>query len=187
MSEGRLEVIAGCMFSGKSEELMRRLRRAQIARKRIQVFKPRIDNRNPSFHVSSHARREFVAAPFTDTSELLAKLHPETNVLGLDEVQFCAPEIMDAVEEILSKGIRVIAAGLDQDYRGVPFGPMPFLLAIADRVTKLTAICTVCGNDATRTQRIDPRGDHIVIGASEKYAARCREHHTVAPERFPAE
>jgi thymidine kinase len=173
------------MFSGKSEELIRRVKRAVIARRTVQVFKPAIDDRFGSELVRSHDGDTFVARPVRSSAEIGPLLLPETSVVGVDEVQFFDPGIVGVVRELVTNGRRVICAGLDLDFRGEPFGPVPTLLALAERVDKLEAICVVCGESATRTQRIvngvpayydDPI---IVIGAQEAYEARCRTCHTV--------
>jgi thymidine kinase len=173
------------MFSGKSEELIRRVRRAVIARLTVQVFKPAIDDRFGIELVRSHDGDTFVARPVRSSAEILALLSPDTSVVGVDEVQFFDPAIVGVVRDLVADGRRVICAGLDLDFRGEPFGPVPTLLALAERVDKLEAICVVCGESATRTQRIvngvpayydDPI---IVIGAQEAYEARCRTCHVV--------
>jgi len=185
-----LEVIVGSMFSGKSEELIRRVKRALIARRTVQVFKPVIDDRYGMEVVRSHDGDSFVARPVRSSDEILALISPETTVVGVDEVQFFDPGIVEVVRALVTSGRRVICAGLDLDFRGEPFGPVPTLLALAERVDKLEAICVVCGEPATRTQRIvngvpafydDPI---IVIGAKEAYEARCRSCHEV-PRRIP--
>ncbi len=182
---GRIEVITGCMFSGKSEELIRRLKRAKIARQKIQVFKPSIDTRYSEIEVVSHNGEKITGVPVKDSSEIMKKIKDDTDVVGIDEAQFFDEGIVNVANELADRGLRVILAGLDMDFRGEPFGPMPKLLAIAEEVQKLHAICTVCGEDATRTQRlIDGRPARyddpvIMIGASEKYEARCRRHHYV--------
>jgi thymidine kinase len=177
------------MFSGKSEELIRRVKRAVIARRMVQVFKPGIDDRFGTELVRSHDGDTFVARPVRSSAEILPLLSPETSVVGVDEVQFFDPGIVGVVRDLVADGRRVICAGLDLDFRGEPFGPVPTLLALAERVDKLEAICVVCGESATRTQRIvngvpayydDPI---IVIGAQEAYEARCRTCHTV-PRRM---
>lgn len=188
---GGLEVVVGSMFSGKSEELIRRVKRAVIARRTVQVFKPAIDDRFGSELVRSHDGDSFVAHPVRSSTDIIAMLSPETSVVGIDEVQFFDPGIVGVVRQLVADGRRVICAGLDLDFRGEPFGPVPTLLALAERVDKLDAICVVCGGSATRTQRIvngvpahydDPI---IVIGAQEAYEARCRSCHTV-PRRATA-
>ena len=173
------------MFSGKSEELIRRMKRAVIARRTVQVFKPAIDDRFDSELVRSHDGDSFVARPVRSSDEIAPLLSAETSVVGVDEVQFFDPGIVDVVRDLVAGGRRVICAGLDLDFRGEPFGPVPTLLALAERVDKLEAICVVCGESATRTQRIvngvpaDYDDPIIVIGAQEAYEARCRACHTV--------
>jgi len=180
------------MFSGKSEELIRRVKRAIIARRAVQVFKPAMDDRFGAEVVRSHDGDSFVARPVRSSAEIADSLEPETSVVGIDEVQFFDPGIVDVVRSLVVSGRRVICAGLDLDFRGEPFGPVPVLLALAERVDKLEAICVVCGEPATRTQRIvngvpaffdDPI---IVIGAQEAYEARCRVCHEV-PRRTAVE
>ncbi|HYK97103.1 MAG TPA: thymidine kinase [Candidatus Acidoferrales bacterium] len=180
-----LEVIVGSMFSGKSEELIRRVKRAVIARRTVQVFKPLIDDRFGVEVVRSHDGDSFVARPVRTSEEIISLLSPETTVVGIDEVQFFDGEIVTVARGLVASGRRVICAGLDLDFRGEPFGPVPTLLALAERVDKLEAICVVCGEPATRTQRIvngipafydEPI---IVIGAKEAYEARCRSCHEV--------
>ena len=179
------------MFSGKSEELIRRVKRAVIARRTVQVFKPAIDDRFGSELVRSHDGDSFVACPVRSSAEIVPLLQPETSVVGVDEVQFFDPGIVSVVRALVLDGRRVICAGLDLDFRGEPFGPVPTLLALAERVDKLEAICVVCGESATRTQRIvngvpaDYDDPIIVIGAQEAYEARCRTCHTV-PRRATA-
>ena len=180
-----LEVIVGSMFSGKSEELIRRVKRAIIARRAVQVFKPAIDDRFGAELVRSHDGDSFVARPVRSSAEISRSVEPETSVVGIDEVQFFDAGIVDVVRSLVASGRRVICAGLDLDFRGEPFGAVPVLLALAERVDKLETICVVCGEAATRTQRIvngvpaffdDPI---IVIGAQEAYEARCRGCHEV--------
>lgn len=184
-TNGSIEVITGSMFSGKTEELIRRLRRARIARQPVQVFKPLIDNRYAVEKVKSHAGSEFEATPVARAAEILSLLKPETTVVALDEAQFFEPEVVNVARTLAARGLRVIVAGLDQDFRGEPFGAMPQLCSLAEHVDKLHAICAVCGGEASRTQRLingepaqydDPV---VVVGASELYEARCREHHVV--------
>jgi thymidine kinase len=183
--DGSIEVICGCMFSGKSEELIRRLRRAVIARQCVQVFKPKIDDRYAIDQVRSHTGNGFDAIPLSSSAEVLAQVRPDTTVVGIDEAQFFDTELPHVVAKLADAGKRVICAGLDLDFRGEPFGPMPRLLAIAERVDKLTAICVVSGEPATRTQRIingNPASYHdpvILVGATESYEARSRHHHIV--------
>lgn len=182
---GWIEVICGSMFSGKTEELIRRVRRARIARQKVQVFKPAIDTRYAEREVASHNGMQWEAIPVKDTAQLRALVEPDTTVVALDEVQFFDDGVVALCEELARQGKRVIAAGLDMDFRGEPFGPMPPLMARAERVSKLQAICMVCGGPASRTQRIingqpaaydDPV---ILVGADEAYEARCRGCHEV--------
>jgi len=179
MDGGWVEVLVGPMFSGKSEELIRLLRRAQIARQKIQVFKPEVDTRGDAFRVTSHARQEFPAAPLPSAQEILKRTFPETQVLGIDEAQFFDEEIVEVCQALAHRGVRVIAAGLDLDYRGQPFGVMPRLMAVAERVTKLAAVCTVCGGPASRTQRVTHDAALVVVGGEGVYEARCRRHHDI--------
>ncbi|WP_448590377.1 thymidine kinase [Thermoflexus hugenholtzii] len=185
---GWVEVISGCMFSGKTEELIRRLRRAQIARQQVQVFKPLIDTRYGLERVRSHNGLDIEAIPVPHARAILDHLQPGTTVVGIDEAQFFDWEIADVVQALAEQGIRVIVAGLDMDFRGEPFGPMPLLMAQADQVDKLHAICVVCGAPATRTQRLingrPARYDDpvILVGGSETYEARCRRCHVVPRE-----
>ncbi|MGB9694424.1 MAG: thymidine kinase [Caldisericaceae bacterium] len=185
---GKIEVVTGCMFSGKSEELIRRLKRARIARLNIQVFKPVVDTRYSKIEVVSHAGESIEAIPVSNSEELLKAVENDTNVVGVDESQFFDMGLVDASRELSKRGKRVILAGLDMDFRGEPFGPMPFLMAIADEVLKLHAICMVCGEEATMTQRLidgkpakysDPV---LMIGSEEKYEARCKLHHYIDRE-----
>jgi thymidine kinase len=182
---GRLEVIAGSMFSGKTEELIRRLRRAEIARQKIQVYKPKIDIRFGKEKLASHSGAEFEASPIESSQDILDLVEDSTTVVGIDEAQFFDEGITSVVQILADRGIRVIVAGLDNDFRGEPFGPMPVLMAQAEEVDKVNAICMVCGNAASRTQRlIDGRPANfddpvVIIGASEMYEARCRSHHEV--------
>ncbi|NPA93054.1 MAG: thymidine kinase [Chloroflexi bacterium] len=183
--QGVVEVITGPMFSGKTEELIRRLRRAVIAKQKVQVFKPALDKRYAETAVASHAGSAFEAVPLQDIGEIWDHLRDDTTVVGLDEAQFFSEEVTQVVQDLADRGIRVIIAGLDMDFRGEPFGPMPALLAQADRVDKLQAICVKCGFPATRSQRLidgkPARYDDpvIIVGASEMYEARCRQHHEV--------
>jgi thymidine kinase len=183
--EGWIEVICGSMFSGKTEELIRRLRRAQIAKQKVQVFKPVIDDRYGIERITSHNGLYVEALPVKDASAILDLVEPDTTVVAVDEVQFFDWQISRVCEELAARGLRVIAAGLDMDFRGEPFGPMPVLMAEAEEVSKLQAICVVCGRPGSRTQRLldgkpasydDPV---IMVGASEVYEARCRHCHEV--------
>ncbi len=182
---GRLEVITGPMFCGKTDELLRRLRRAIIAKQKIQVFKPGFDIRYSTEKVTSHAGNEYDAFPIENTSEIPALLREGVTLVAIDEAQFFEGEIISVVQDLVDQGTRVIVGGLDMDFRGEPFGQMPLLLAQAEVVDKLHAICMVCGEEATRTQRlVDGEPAHyddpiIIVGASEMYEARCRIHHQV--------
>ncbi|MBN1995261.1 MAG: thymidine kinase [Anaerolineae bacterium] len=182
---GWIEVICGSMFSGKTEELIRRLVRAEIAKQKVQVFKPALDNRYESQKVSSHSGRYYEATVVQNAAEIAARLDEDTDVVAIDEVQFFDWTIAELCEKLANQGRRVILAGLDLDFRGEPFGPLPLLMAQAEMVDKLQAICMTCGAPASRTQRlIDGRPAHyndpvIMVGASEVYEARCREHHEV--------
>lgn len=182
---GGIEAIAGGMFSGKTEELIRRLRRATIAKQRIQVFKPKIDNRYDEEKVVSHMGQNFEADPVVNASEMLDKVKKDSSVVAIDGVQLMDSKVVDVVEKLADSGKRVIVAGLDMDFRGVPFGPMPDLMARAEVVDKLHAICVVCGGEASRTQRLingQPANfnDPVVfVGATEVYEARCRADHEV--------
>jgi thymidine kinase len=184
-SPGWIEVVCGSMFSGKTEELIRRLRRAEIARQRIQVFKPSMDVRYAKTAIASHNGLKLNAIPVQDIQELRERLDDEADLVAIDEVQFFDNDIVDLCTDLAEQGKRVICAGLDMDFRGEPFGPIPQLLAIAENVDKLQAICVVCGHAASRTQRLiegkpacyeDPV---LLVGASEVYEARCRFHHEV--------
>ena len=182
---GRVEVICGSMFSGKTEELIRRLRRARIARQRVQVFKPVLDNRYAEEKVTSHAGANFDALPIQGAADMLNHLDTDTTVVAIDEAQFFDDEIVNITQQLADRGIRVIAAGLDMDFRGQPFGPIPTLMAQAEEVSKLHAICVICGEEASRTQRLVDglparyNVPVVIVGASELYEARCREHHEV--------
>ena len=185
---GSLEVITGSMFCGKTDELIRRLRRATIARQKVQVFKPAIDNRYAERRVTSHAGSDYEALPIQDAGEIIQYLEAETTVVAIDEAQFFDERIIPIVHKLADQGLRVIVAGLDTDFRGEPFGPMPVLMALAERVDKLHAICMVCGESASRTQRFvndkPARYDDpvVIVGAAEMYEARCRKHHKVPKE-----
>ncbi|MFQ5858513.1 MAG: thymidine kinase [Anaerolineae bacterium] len=184
-SSGWIELVCGSMFSGKTEELIRRVKRAQIARQKVQVFKPQLDDRYGGEIVSSHDGLEVDADPVASAQELLAHVDPDTTVVAIDEVQFFDWQIAEVAQRLANAGKRVIMAGLDMDFRGEPFGPMPLLMAQAEKVDKLNAICVICGAPASRTQRLidgqpasydDPV---ILVGASEVYEARCRACHKV--------
>src|SRR5262245_5313374 len=171
---GWIEVIAGSMFSGKSEELIRRLRRAQIARQQVQIFKPLIDNRFSEGHIVSHSEMRIASENVRSSEELLAQVHADTEVVGIDEGQFFDAQLPAACSSLADRGKRVIVAGLDQDYLGRPFEPMPQLLAIAEYITKTLAICVVCGDPANHTQRLVASSDRVLVGATGLYEARCR-------------
>ena len=173
-STGWIEVVVGSMFSGKSEELIRRLRRAQIARQRVQIFKPAVDTRYSEDHIVSHSELRIPADTARTAAELLAKVRPDTEVVGIDEGQFFDAELPNVAAELAARGVRVVVAGLDQDYLGKPFEPMPQLLAIAEFITKTRAICMVCGNPANHTQRLVHSKDRVLLGAQGTYEARCR-------------
>ncbi|MCG3194454.1 MAG: Thymidine kinase [Thermoanaerobaculia bacterium] len=171
---GSIEVICGSMFSGKSEELIRRLTRAKIARRRVQVFKPRIDSRYSEVEVVSHGGLRLLALAVESSAEILEKTHDRTEVIGIDEAQFFDKGIIEITNRLADLGKRVLIAGLDQDFRGVPFEPMPALMAIADDVVKMRAICVRCGAPASRTQRLIASDELVVVGATGMYEARCR-------------
>jgi len=175
--QGSLEVICGPMFSGKSEELIRRIKRAIIAKQKVQVFKPALDDRYDASAIASHSQRKHEAIPVKDTVELARHLDPEAEVVALDEVQFMDEGLIPILEDLANRGVRVIAGGLDLDSNGEPFGIMPLLLAKAEYVTKLQAICMVCGALAGRTQRLVHTGGQVLVGAAEAYEARCRHCH----------
>ncbi|TQS72145.1 thymidine kinase [Ornithinibacillus gellani] len=182
---GWMEVICGSMFSGKSEELIRRVRRATYGNLSVRVFKPEIDNRYEKDSVVSHNGSSIIARPVKQSKDILEHVSQDIDVVGIDEAQFFDADIFHVADELANQGIRVILAGLDSDFRGEPFGPMPKLMSMAESVTKLNAICPVCGSPASRTQRLingkpasydDPI---ILVGAAESYEPRCRHHHEV--------
>jgi thymidine kinase len=173
-THGWIEVITGSMFSGKSEELIRRLRRAQIARQRVQIFKPVIDNRYGDSHITSHSAMRIESEVVASSRELLEHVKADTEVVGIDEGQFFDAELPAVVNTLADQGKRVIVAGLDQDYLGKPFEPMPQLLAIAEYITKTLAICVVCGEPANHTQRLVESSERVLVGAQGLYEARCR-------------
>ena len=185
--QGSLEVICGPMFSGKSEELIRRIKRAIIARQKVQVFKPALDDRYDVSAIASHSQRKHDAIPVKDSVELARHLDPEAQVVALDEVQFMDEGLIPIIEDLADRGVRVIAGGLDQDSNGEPFGIMPILLAKAEYVTKLQAICMVCGALAGRTQRMVQTGGQVLVGAAEAYEARCLHCHETPPRHGPAD
>ncbi len=182
---GWIELICGSMFSGKTEELIRRVRRAQIARQKVQVFKPQIDNRYAATRVASHSGLQWDSHTIEAPIEILSHLSTDTNVVAIDEVQFFDWTVADIASNLADNGLRVICAGLDLDFRAEPFGPIPLLMAQAEMIDKLHAICVQCGAPASRTQRlIDGRPAHyddpvIMVGANEVYEARCRDCHRV--------
>ncbi len=187
-NDGWIEVICGSMFSGKSEELIRRVHRVQIAKKKVQVFKPTIDTRYSIQYIYSHNGTKIEAINISNSKELLEKTEPDTEVVAIDEAQFYDKGIVTICQKLADQSRRVIVAGLDQDFRGEPFGPIPELLAVAEYIDKLQAICMICGSPASRTQRLvngkpakysDPT---ILIGAKETYEARCRKCHIVIKE-----
>ncbi|MEK9136021.1 MAG: thymidine kinase [Bacteroidota bacterium] len=171
---GWIEVIAGCMFSGKTEELIRRIRRAQIAKQKVAIIKPKIDARYSSDHIVSHSEVRLQSTTVEKSVEIL-ELAKDAQVIGIDEGQFFDMGLVDIAETLANQGKRVIIAGLDQDYRGKPFEPMPQLLAIAEYITKTLAICVVCGNPADRTQRTTSASERVLVGAKDSYEARCRK------------
>ena len=183
LQQGMVEVVCGSMFSGKTEELMRRLKRAQYAKQKIQVFKPLIDQRYSVDHVQSHDSNRILSTPVKTAREILDRVDDNTRIVGIDEAQFFDDEIVEVAQKLAYRGTRVICAGLDMDFKGQPFGPMPKLLAIAESVTKLSAVCVVCGSPATRSQRMISESetpnaqntqDQVLVGAHDYYEARCR-------------
>jgi thymidine kinase len=184
--DGWVEVVSGVMFSGKSEELLRRVRRALIARKRVQVFKSHLDDRYGGvFRISSHDGTELEALPVSNSVQIAELVRSDVQVIAIDEAQFLDDGVVDVVNDLADRGVRVIVAGTDMDFRGEPFGPIPALLAVAEKVDKLQAICVVCGDLATRNQRLidgkpaPAEGPTIQVGGSESYEARCRRCHDV--------
>ncbi len=175
VATGWIEVISGSMFSGKSEELIRRLRRAKIARQKVQVFKPEVDSRFSDDHIVSHSEMRHESAISRNAAEVLAKVDPDTEVVGIDEGQFFDNELVSVANKLAQRGIRVIIAGLDQDYTGKPWEPMPQLLAIAEYITKTHAICMKCGQPANYTQRTFESEERVAVGGEGMYEARCRK------------
>jgi thymidine kinase len=171
---GWIEVVCGSMFSGKTEELLRRIKRARLARQPVLLFKPRIDNRYDAVKVVSHEGVNADALPVSTAAEILARVAPGTAVVGIDEVQFFDAAIVGAAESLAARGVRVIAAGLDQDWRGQPFGPVPALMAVAEYVSKLHAVCAQCGAPGTRSQRLVSAEGQLFVGGSAEYESRCR-------------
>lgn len=193
MGGGTIEVICGSMFSGKTEELLRRVKRAQIARHKVQVFKPIIDNRYSADHVQSHDANRVLSKPVEKARDILKFVDDNTRVVGIDEAQFFDDAVVEVANKLAYRGMRVIVAGLDMDFRGQPFGPMPKLLAIAEDVTKLSAVCMGCGGPASRSQRVaapqsndGSQGDQkILVGAKDFYEPRCRFCHE--PDMIPVQ
>lgn len=171
---GWIEVVCGPMFSGKTEELIRRLRLAQIAKQKAEIFKPALDNRYSEEHIASHNDQRFTCTPVTEAAKILELIGDHTRVVGIDEAQFFDDSIVAVCQKLANRGLRVIVAGLDQDYLGCPFGPMPQLLAVAESILKLKAVCMVCGGLASRSQRLTRETSQVVVGASDHYEARCR-------------
>lgn len=178
---GWIEVVAGCMFSGKTEELIRRLRRAKIAKQNVMIFKPQIDTRFSSEKIVSHSDQSLESTMVESPQEIL-ELAKNAQVVGIDEAQFFTPDLTDVCNTLANAGKRVIVAGLDQDYKGVPFEPIPQLLAQAEYITKTLAICMNCGNPADKTQRTIATQDRVLVGASDSYEARCRKCHYIPEE-----
>lgn len=174
------------MFSGKTEELMRRIKRAQYGRQKVQVFKPKIDNRYSEDHVQSHDANRILSIPVLNAKEILERVEDNTRVVGIDEVQFFDDSVIEVCNKLAYRGIRVICAGLDMDFRGQPFGPMPKLLAVAESVTKLQAVCVSCGMPASRSQRVVGDTSVVAVGAKEMYEARCRFCHEPNIENLSA-
>lgn len=175
-TRGWVEVIVGSMFSGKTEELIRRLRRAEFAKLKVQVFKPIIDDRYHKTDVTSHNKNSFEALPIKDINDLWTHLAEDTRVVGIDEGQFFSDDLVQIAQDLADRGLRVIIAGLDTDWQAKPFEPMPTLMAIAENVTKQHAVCVVCGAPASRTQRVAGGDNQVEVGAQGAYEARCREH-----------
>jgi len=180
---GSIEVICGSMFSGKSEELIRRLRRATIARQKVQAFKPDIDDRYGSDDIVSHDARRIECAKVKTAAEIIAGVDADTRVVGIDEAQFLGEDLVEVCEQLAGRGKRVIVAGLDQDYRGIPFEPIPQLLALAESITKTMAVCMVCGAPANKTQRLIESDERIVVGTGGTYEPRCRACFEPGPRR----
>jgi thymidine kinase len=178
---GWIEVIAGCMFSGKTEELIRRLRRAKIAKLEVKIFKPKIDNRYSENEIVSHSEQSLPSI-IVDNSKAILEQSKDAQVIGIDEAQFFDNDLIDVCNQLADNGKRVIVAGLDQDYRGIPFEPIPQLLAVAEYITKTLAICVNCGNPADKTQRKVKSGERVLVGASDRYEARCRKCHYIPEE-----
>lgn len=171
---GWIEVVCGPMFSGKTEELIRRLKLAQIAKQKVEIFKPALDTRYSAEHIASHNDQRFTCTPVPDAGRILEQVGDHTRVVGVDEAQFFDRSIVAVCQKLANRGLRVIVAGLDQDYLGRPFGPMPELLAVAESILKLKAVCMVCGGLASRSQRLTRETSQVVVGALDHYEARCR-------------
>ncbi len=182
---GWIEVICGSMFSGKSEELIRRLKRAVIARQKVQAFKPATDVRFSQDHIVSHDQNRIPSVVVATSAEILARVEPDTQVVGIDEAQFFDLSLVEVCEELANRGLRVIVAGLDQDYLGRPFEPIPQLLAVAESITKTMAVCVRCGAPANRSQRLVPSKERVLVGAADEYEPRCRK--CFRPWGIPAE
>jgi thymidine kinase len=180
---GWVEVITGSMFSGKSEELIRRIRRAQIARQRVQIFKPRVDDRYAADEIVSHSDMKMPSLVVASAREILDRVEDRTEVVGIDEGQFFDAGIVQVINTLADRGVRVIVAGLDQDFTGRPFEPMPQILAVAEYVDKALAICMQCGAPANRTQRLSGSTDRVVVGGARDYEARCRRCFQPGPAR----
>jgi thymidine kinase len=178
---GWIEVITGCMFSGKTEELIRRLRRAKIAKQKVVIFKPNIDTRYSTNSIVSHSEQSLPSILIKDVKEIL-DLIEDAQVIGIDEAQFFSNDLIDVCNKLADDGKRVIVTGLDMDYRGVPFEPMPQILSVAEYITKSLAICVECGNPADRTQRKTTSSERVVVGAADVYEARCRKCHYIPTE-----
>jgi len=175
---GWIEVIAGCMFSGKTEELIRRLRRAKIAKLNVKIFKPKIDLRYSKNEIVSHSEQSMPSILVENAKEIL-ELSGDAQVVGIDEAQFIKGDLVEVCNTLANQGKRIVVAGLDQDYRGIPFEPMPQLLAVAEYITKTLAICVVCGNPADKTQRKIVSAERVLVGAADSYEARCRKCHYI--------
>ena len=176
MNKGRIEVICGPMFSGKSEELLRRLNRASIAKRKFELFKPAIDDRYSEDEVVSHSGQAMSCTPLINAHDIVEQIAKDTKIVAVDEAQFFDFRLVATVLELTRQGKRVVIAGLDMDSSGVPFGPVPQLMAMAEEVTKLTAVCEACGEPATHSYRKSEEGSQLLVGATDHYEARCREH-----------
>jgi len=175
-NSGLVELICGCMFSGKTEEMIKLIKRAQFAKKKIQIFKPYLDNRYKIDFIVSHSNLKLPCHVVEDSSEIKSQILDQTEVVAIDEVQFFDESIVGLIQELANKGMHVICAGLDTDWRGEPFHPIPLIMATADIIRKQYAVCTVCGSPAVRSQRTVPSKENILVGSGEIYQARCRMH-----------